>query len=80
MKTIKLMRERLQPKGRLPLVRLELRGAAMFDHDFVNGCITRLQTRLALARAGLDEPLNELERLALHVLLDSAYLSPEELS
>jgi hypothetical protein len=71
---ISQLRERLQPRGTAPLVRLELKGAAFFQHDFVKECVSTLSTRLALARAGLDEPLNPLETLAVHVLLDSAHI------
>lgn len=69
------MRNSLQPGGTAPVVRLSFTGssAAFFHKDFVHNCIDLLEKKTMLAAAGL-EPLNDLEKLACHLLMDSAYI------
>lgn len=67
---IKILRNSLQPLGTDPVVQLHLAGYGMFDSDFISKCIDDLE-KLPL-RAQLGEPLTNLEKLAYHLLIDSA--------
>lgn len=55
------------------LVRLELGPVPYFTKSFVKDCIKSAKTSIQLAAMGMDT-LNPLERLGLHVLLDSAHI------
>ena len=68
-----LMRAALLPNGSAPLVRLFMRDASYFDVTYVQRLVDVAQSRVGVAAMGLDE-LNDLERLGLQVLMDSAYL------
>jgi len=72
---IKNLREALVPKGTAPVVRLFLNdmGGNYFNEDFVQQCINDFETKIFLASTGLYE-ITALEKLAIHVLLDSAYI------
>lgn len=67
------MRDVLQPKGTLPCVRLFLKSSAFFEQAFVTDCINELEHAATIAGA-LGEPLSPLQKLALHVLKDSAFI------
>lgn len=68
-----VMKQELVPQGTKPLVRLFLKGSAYFDAEFVMTAVKLLQSRVQMASAGVYT-LNELEILASHVLIDSAYI------
>lgn len=55
------------------MVRLQLSSPAYFDAEYVTACLSELESLLTLG-AVLKEPLSPLHKLALHVLLDSAYI------
>jgi hypothetical protein len=67
------LRTSLVPRGSAPLVRLFMRDAACFDADFVQKAVAEAKSRCALAAGGVDE-LSALEKLALHLLCDSAFI------
>lgn len=62
---IENMKNRLVPEGTLPVVRLSLDNASYFDVDFVRSCIDELKS------ITLIKPISPLQKLALHVLMDS---------
>jgi hypothetical protein len=64
------MREVLRRKGTSPLVRLDLNNH-FFNETFVQQCVDELESKSRLSAAGLHT-LTPLERLALHLLSDSA--------
>ena len=72
MDIIKRLRDVLQPRGTAPVVRLRLAGYGMFDSDFVSACIDDLE-KIAL-QAELGVLPSNLEKLAYHLLLDSAHI------
>jgi hypothetical protein len=63
------LRNSLQPKGTAPIVCLHLQGARFMNADFISKCLNELETAMVLGNT-----LNSMERLALEVMLDSAYL------
>lgn len=69
----------LQPKGTKPVVRLFLKdmGANYFSHDFVKECIKDMQKKSLLVNSGLYE-FSPLERLGMHVLMDSSYIDKKD--
>lgn len=69
------LRAALQPKGTAPVVRLSLSSSAYFDVAHVQAAVDEAQSRCALVASGLDE-LSALEKLALHLLCESAGLRP----
>lgn len=77
--TLARLRTELKPKGTAHMVGLHLKDASYFDADFVQGCVAELATRCALIGAHMDLPLTHLERLAIHVLLDSAHIDQKDL-
>jgi hypothetical protein len=68
------MRESLVPKGTKPVVRLFLKDASFFNYEFITGCIDEINKRSLIVKAELDE-FTPLEKLAMHVLFDSAYIA-----
>ena len=70
MQIIPMLRESLQPRGNLPLVRLSIAGMGMFDKEFVTSCIDELEKKTQQASAGLYE-FTPMDTLALHLLVDS---------
>lgn len=68
-----VMKQELVPQGTKPLVRLFLKESAYFDVEFVMSAVNLLQSRVRMISAGVYT-LNELEILASHVLIDSAYI------
>ena len=74
--TIQLLRERLQPKGRAPVVLLRPMHSVGIEMSaaFVSKCIDELE-RMPL-RMAVGEPPTNLEKLAYQLLLDSAYIDP----
>jgi hypothetical protein len=72
MDMIKQMREMLVPRGEAPIIRLQIDNA-YFKADFITACIDKLEKKMMLAAVGLDD-LNELEKLAIYILADSAYI------
>ena len=75
MSIVSRLRAALQPQGTAPIVRLHLNGCGMFNHDFVTKCIDEIE-RMDI-RIGLGNPPTELEKLAIHLLLDSADIDLE---
>lgn len=71
------MRETLRAKGTSPLVRLFLNSPSYFNENFVIKCIDELELKCRLYESGTSE-FSELEKLAIHVLRDSAYLTKKE--
>ena len=71
MNVIETLRDSLQPRGTKPVVRLHLSGAAYFDKEFVDKCIDELEAQIQLGAIG-EGKLSQLEKLAVHVLKDSA--------
>jgi len=69
---IQTLKNRLVPHGTLPVVRLFLDNATYFDNEFISACISEFE-RIPMQMA-LDQPISALQQLALHVLMDSAYL------
>lgn len=67
------MKAELAPQGTAPLVRLFLREASYFKKEFVDACIKEMET--LPARAAVDSKISALEKLAVRVLVDSAYLN-----
>lgn len=72
------MRAYLQPGGTSPTVRLSFysgygSSGAFFHLEFVQKCIDLLEKKTVLAAAGV-EPLNDLEKLAAQLLMESAYI------
>jgi len=70
------MRGTLQPRGTADIVGLRMNGVgdtAYFSKVFVHNCIELLEKKVLLAQAGI-EPLNDLEKLAAQLLMDSAYI------
>jgi hypothetical protein len=72
---IERLRNNLQPRGTAPLVKLQLKGAAMFNKEFVDKCLDELE-RMPM-RAAVGNGPTDLEKLAYQVLLDSAYIDLE---
>ena len=70
------MKQELVPQGSAPLVRLFLNPATYFDATFVAACISEL-AKLEMS-AVLGCPPSPLQRLAAHVLIDSAYITLEK--
>jgi|JI10StandDraft_1071094.scaffolds.fasta_scaffold1276100_2 hypothetical protein len=70
------MRNVLQPRGTAEIVGLSMEGVgntAYFSKAFVHSCIDLLEKKALLAQIGV-EPLNDLEKLAAQLLMDSAYI------
>lgn len=75
MSIVSRLRAALQPQGTAPIVQLDLNGCGLFNLDFITKCIDeieRMDIRIALG----DKP-TELEKLAIQLLLDSAYIDLE---
>ena len=70
---IEQLRLRLQPKGTRPLVRLQMKSAAYFEHSFVESAVDELERKVKLVGTGLHE-MTPLETLAFHLLIVSAEL------
>jgi hypothetical protein len=72
---INQLKEALVPHGTMPVVRLFLKdqGANYFNHDFVTSCINEFQKKSLLVCCELEE-FTPLEKLAMRVLFDSAYI------
>jgi len=66
------MRQFLVPKGTLDLVRLHLQSATYVDKEFIAECLGEIQ-RLPV-NITLGEPVTALQKLAIMVLKDSAYI------
>jgi hypothetical protein len=66
------MRCALVPKGTLPAVKLRLNNYGYVNHDLILRCLDEID-KLPMKQA-LGEPLSELERLAIMLLMDSAYI------
>ena len=62
----------LRPQGTEPLVRLFLNSSAYFQKEFVDECINDLEK--AIINVNLGEPMTSLQKLAVHVLMDFAYI------
>ena len=73
------LEEVLQPKGLSPIVRLFLKegGANYFSYDFVKECIEDMKKKSFLVKADLHE-FSPLEKLGIHVLLDSALIDKKD--
>lgn len=74
--TLDTMRRALVRKGTSPLVRLSFRGGsggAYFNETFVQQCVDEVAKVTRLAASGIEQP-TPLERLAIHLLLDSALI------
>lgn len=71
------IREALKPKGTAPVVKLFLRDNTYYDEAYVKKILADLSTRLICIHAGFDDELTPLEKLAVQVLLDSAYIKQE---
>lgn len=67
------LRSTLQPQGTAPLVRLFLSKDAYFDVEFVNACIDQVE-KIHVGIV-LEGEISTLEKLAIQVLLDSAYIN-----
>ncbi len=65
---IETMRAALRRRGTSPVVRLQL-NHAYFNEDYVQQCVDEVER--VIRRTPL-EPASPLERLAIHLLLDSA--------
>lgn len=74
---IKTLRERLQPLGNAPLVGLRMSPAAYYDLPFIEACIDEVERKAALAATGTYE-MSNLDKLALYLLLDSAYMDVKD--
>jgi hypothetical protein len=68
----KIMRCKLVPQGTLPAVKLHLNNYGYVNHDFILRCLDEID-KLPMKQA-LGEPPSELERLAIMLLMDSAYI------
>jgi hypothetical protein len=66
------MRCALVPGGTLPVVKLHLNNHGYVNHDLILRCLDEID-KLPMKQA-LGEPLSELERLAIMLLMDSAYI------
>ena len=67
-----IMRAQLVPQGTLPAVKLRLNNYGYVNHDFILRCLDEID-RLPMKQV-LGEPTSELERLAIMLLMDSAYI------
>lgn len=68
---IQQMRTALVRKGSAPLVRLSFTGAGFFNETFVQQCVDEVEKVTQLAASGIEQP-SPLERLAIHLLMESA--------
>lgn len=75
MSIVSRLRARLIPSGTAPIVRLQLNGCGIFNHEFITKCIDEME-RMDI-RIALGNPPTELEKLAIHLLLDSADIDLE---
>ena len=69
-----MMRAALKPKGTAPMVLLRINESAFYHVDFINKCIDQAEQRCMMQAMGLDT-VSDLEKLAMHVLLDSAHIT-----
>ena len=69
---IERLRNELVPRGTLPVVPLHLTNR-FFNKEFIDQCINEVE-RIETYRAALGDKPNCLERLALILLCDSAYI------
>jgi hypothetical protein len=67
----KNLRRILVPKGKKPLVRLDLNNK-FFEHSFVEQCINQIEISSIMGSS-----LNPLEKLGLIIILDSAGVKEE---
>lgn len=68
MKSVEELRYALKPKGTANVCRLAPYG--MYDSDFISSCIDDIE-KLHL-KVMLGEPVSNLEKLAISILMDSA--------
>lgn len=66
------LKSALVPQGTLPVVRLFLNSSSYFNKPYIDECIQDLEK--AIFNISLGEPLTALQKLAINVLLDSAYI------
>jgi hypothetical protein len=70
---VKNLKLQMQPKGTAPLVSLRLKQTSYLNDEAVQNVIAELEVAVRMA-SGTRELLTNCQRLALHVLLDSAGL------
>lgn len=78
---VEYLKNQLSPKGTAPVVGLGFKGmasgTAFFDKTFVDAALDELGRRL---QSHAVDPITALERLAIDLLLDSAYVrDPKDL-
>lgn len=66
------MREELVPQGTSQVVKLQLGNLGYIDYPFVLKCIDEIDG--LHVRHALGDPISNLERLAIMLLMDSAYI------
>ena len=69
---VERLRNELRQRGTLPVVPLHLTNR-FFNKEFIDQCINEVE-RIETIRAALGDTPNALERLALILLCDSAYI------
>lgn len=75
MNIVSRLRAELKPQGTAPVVQLQLANCGMFHYDFVTKCIDEIEQMNI--RIALGNFPTELEKLAIHLLMDSAYIDLE---
>lgn len=76
---IEYLRREFHPRGTAPLIEIGfldggLDGRAYLDFEFIQSAVTDMEHKLMLSHA-LGEPISPLEKLAIDLLLSSAYIS-----
>lgn len=74
---IEELKSNLIPKGSEPVVKLFLNNNSYYNEKFVQKCISDLVAKSLIVRSELDD-FTSLEKLAIQVLFDSAYINNEE--
>lgn len=72
---IETLRTRLVPQGEMDVVRLHLENE-WFNHSVIQECIREIE-RMPMMVGALGHVPTALERLAYHLLCDSAYIDEE---
>lgn len=75
---VERLRNELRPRGSLQVVPLHLTNR-FFNKEFVDQCIDEVE-RIETIRAALGDTPSALERLALILLCDSAYIDAQALA
>ncbi len=70
---IQSLKDNLKGSGTSKTVRLFLNSPSCFREKFVKDCIKDLESKVMLWKSGIED-VTPLERLAIYVLKDSAYI------